>query len=122
MDVAIIGAGIIGCAVGCEIARRGGNVRIFEARTVAAGATHASAGVLAPYIEAHDRGPLFDLTIRSLALYDRFIADTIAESGTAIEYRRCGTLEIAVDRDAADRLSRGPAGASRNVARPDRVR
>ncbi len=30
--------------------------------------------MLAPYIEAHDRGPLFDLTLRSLAMYDDFVA------------------------------------------------
>ena len=45
-DVIVIGAGIIGCAVGRELARRGAKVRIFEARTVGAGATRASAGVL----------------------------------------------------------------------------
>ena len=48
-DIIVIGAGIIGCAVGRELARRGAKVRIFEARTVGAGATRASAGVLAPW-------------------------------------------------------------------------
>lgn len=113
-DVIVIGAGIIGCAIGRELARRGAAVRIFEARTVGAGATQASAGVLAPYIEAHDRGPLFSLTVRSLAMYDRFVADVSAESGIAVEYRRCGTLEVAADRDMAERLKRTAAapGAS----------
>ena len=60
-DVIVVGAGIIGCAVARELARRGAAVRLFEARTVGAGATQASAGILAPYIEAHERGPLFDL-------------------------------------------------------------
>lgn len=103
-DVIVIGAGIIGCAVGRELAKRGAAVRIFEARTVGAGATHASAGVLAPYIEAHDRGPLFDLTVRSLAMYDRFVEEVADESGIAVEYRRCGTLEVATDAGEAERL------------------
>jgi glycine oxidase len=103
-DVVVIGAGIIGCAIGRELARRGASVRIFESRSVGAGATHASAGVLAPYIEAHDRGPLFDLTLRSLAMYDEFIAEVSAETGINVEYRRCGTLEVAMDGESANRL------------------
>jgi glycine oxidase len=109
-DVLILGAGIIGCAVGYELARRGARVRIFDSRSVAAGATRASAGVLAPYIEAHERGPFFDLTIRSLNLYDNWIEQIRADSGVAIEYRRCGTLEIAMDDAAAERMRRYASG------------
>jgi glycine oxidase len=103
-DVLIIGAGIIGCATARELARRGARVRVFEARTVAAGATHASAGILAPYIEAHERGPLFDLTIRSLALYDDWIAEVCTDAAVDVEYERCGTLELAPDATSADHL------------------
>jgi glycine oxidase len=108
-DVIVVGAGIIGCAVARELARRGAAVRLFEARTLGAGATQASAGILAPYIEAHERGPLFDLGLRSLAMYDDFIADVSAESGLEIEYRRCGTLEVALDSTAAARLQASAA-------------
>jgi len=103
-DVVIIGGGIIGCAVARELAHRGARVRLFEARSVAAGATRASAGMLAPYIEAHERGPLFDLAVRSLSMYDAFVAQTADESGLPIEYRRTGSLEIAIDEAAADSL------------------
>jgi glycine oxidase len=101
MDVIVIGAGIVGCAIGHELARRQAHVRIFEARTVAAGATHASAGVLAPYIEGHDHGALFDLALRSLAMYDDFVANAAGDSAIDVEYRRCGSLEIAVDDQSA---------------------
>jgi glycine oxidase len=104
VDVIVVGAGIIGCAVGRELARRGATVRIFESRTVGAGATQASAGVLAPYIEAVHHGPLFDLMVRSLQMYDAFVRDVSDESGLAVEYRRCGTLEVAMDGAAAQRL------------------
>ena len=99
----VIGAGIVGCAVGHELARRGARVRVIDARTVGAGATQASAGVLAPYIEGHQRGPLLELAVRSLTMYDEFIADVRNESALGIEYRRCGTLEIALDETAAAR-------------------
>jgi glycine oxidase len=105
-DVIVIGGGIIGCAVTRELARRGASVRLFEARTVAAGATQASAGILAPYIEGHDRGPLFDLTLRSLAMYDDFVREVAEDAGTIIDYRRCGSLEVPADESGADDLRR----------------
>jgi len=103
-DVIVVGGGVIGCAITQELARRGARVRLIEARTVAAGATRASAGILAPYIEGHERGPLFDLTLRSLALYDRFITSVTADSTVTVDYRRCGSLEIPADDDAADEM------------------
>jgi glycine oxidase len=103
-DVIVIGGGIIGCAVTRELARRGARVKLFEARAVAAGATQASAGILAPYIEGHAHGALFDLTLRSLAMYDDFVRTVAEDSGTVIDYRRCGSLEVPADESAADLL------------------
>jgi glycine oxidase len=111
-DVIVIGAGIIGCAVGRELARRGVSVRIFEARTVGAGATQASAGVLAPHIEGHHSGAFLELLVRSLGLYDDFVRDVSLDSGIPIEYRRCGSLEIATDEAAAGRLRAAAAGGT----------
>ena len=54
--------------------------------------------MLAPYIEGHERGPFFDLTLRSLDLYDEWIERIRADSGVDVEYRRCGTLEVAARR------------------------
>jgi glycine oxidase len=103
-DAIVVGAGIIGCAIGRELARRGQRTAIIEARGVAAGATQASAGVLAPFIEAPTRGPLHDLTVRSLAMYDGFVADLERETGQRIEYRRLGTLEVAAGAEGRARL------------------
>ena len=104
-DVVVIGAGIIGCAVARELARRGARTLVLEARSVGAGATQASAGVLAPYIEAPSEGPLHALAVQSLSLYDDFIASVARESNLPVEYRRCGTLEVAHDASAAAHLS-----------------
>jgi glycine oxidase len=103
-DAIVVGAGIIGLAIGRELARRGARTAILEERTVASGATQASAGVLAPYIEAPSEGALHELTVRSLLLYDRFIADLQNDSGRLVEYQRSGTLEVATSAESADRL------------------
>ena len=94
-DIIVVGAGIVGCAVAYELARRGASVEIVDERPGAMGATQASAGVLAPYIEAREGSPLLDLTVRSLGLYDEFMARVSSDSGTAVSYRRTGTLDIA---------------------------
>jgi glycine oxidase len=96
-DIVVVGAGVVGCAVAYELARRGVSVEIVDDRPVGMGATQASAGVLAPYIEAPADGPLLGLTSRSLDLFDDFVARVAAESGMAVPYRRTGTLEVAVD-------------------------
>ena len=106
MDVIVVGAGIVGCAAADELSRRGRRVLVIDSRTPGAGATQASAGMLVPYIEAHERGPLFDLTLRSLALYDTFIAAVARDAGRSVEYRRTGSLEIADSADRAQAMKR----------------
>src|SRR5258708_17233309 len=96
-DIIVVGAGIVGCSVAYELARRGASVEVVEEGPVGRGATQASAGVLAPYIEAREGSPLLDLTVRSLGLFDDFIERVAAESGIAVSYRRTGTLDVAVN-------------------------
>lgn len=103
-DVTVIGAGIIGCSIAHQLGRRGARVRLFDARAIGGGATQASAGVLAPYIEAPSPGPLLDLAVRGLSLYDKFVQNVRADAGVSVEYRLCGTLEVARDDESADRL------------------
>lgn len=100
----MVGAGIIGCAVAFELSRRGADVTVYDGRPVAGGATQASAGILAPYTEAHVGGALFDLTIRGLSAYDEFVERVRAVSKGPFEYRRLGTLEIAEDDVRASEL------------------
>lgn len=108
MNVIVIGAGVIGCAVGYELAARGARVQLLDMRGVGQGATRASAGVLCPYIEGHSQA-LLALGVRSLALYDEFVARLAADAGTSLEYRRSGTLEVAVTPAQAERLQAAAA-------------
>src|SRR4051812_38887673 len=98
-DIIVVGAGIVGCAIAHELARRGASVQIVDERPVAMGATQASAGVLAPFIEAREGSPLLELSVASLDLYDDFMARVSAESGVALRYQRIGTLDVAVDEE-----------------------
>ena len=96
-DIVVVGAGIVGCAVAYELARRGASVQVLDDRPAGMGATQASAGVLAPYIEAREGSPLLELTVRSLALFDDFVARAASESGVAVMYRRNGTIDVGMN-------------------------
>src|SRR5262245_39458441 len=73
-------------------------------RSPGRGASQASAGILAPYTEAHHESPLLPLAARSLDMFDAFVASVAARSGRAIEYARSGTLEVALGDDDVARL------------------
>ena len=93
MKVTIVGAGIVGSAIAYELAARGTQVRLIDAGG-GQGATRASAGVLAPYIEGHS-ADLLELGLCGLDHYDSFIARVAADAQRPIEYRRSGTLQVA---------------------------
>lgn len=103
-SVIVVGAGIVGCTVAYELAKAGARVIVLETRTPGQGATRASAGILAPFIEGHGSQTLRDLGRRSLDLYDDFIARLVADSADEIIYQRNGTFEIAFSPEDVDRL------------------
>jgi len=112
--IVVVGAGVVGCAVAYELACRGARVQVLDRRDVGQGATQASAGVLAPFIEAHESSALLELGVRSLERYDEFVARVVEDSGSAVQYLRSGTLEIALDTAALTRLR---AWAAKGLAR-----
>ncbi|NOT28752.1 MAG: glycine oxidase ThiO [Acidobacteria bacterium] len=103
MTVTVVGAGIVGCAIAYELAARGADVRLIDPRGAGQGASRASAGMLAPRIEGHSVA-LLQLGLASLDLYDNFVARVVADSQRRVEYRRTGTLQVALTDDEARRL------------------
>jgi glycine oxidase len=96
-DIVVVGAGIVGCAVAYELARRGASVEVLDERMMGLGATQASAGILAPYVELHEDSPLLALAVRSLDLFDEFVERVASDSGTTVSYHRNGTLDVATE-------------------------
>jgi glycine oxidase len=104
VNITVVGAGVVGCAVAYEIASRGARVQMLDPRGPGRGATGASAGILAPLIEGHSTA-LLRLGTCSVALWDDFIRRVQSDSGQTIEYARSGTLHIALNDAQAVELS-----------------
>ncbi|HEY8491724.1 MAG TPA: FAD-dependent oxidoreductase, partial [Dehalococcoidia bacterium] len=102
-DVAIVGGGVIGCAVAYELARRGVRAVVLERGRVGAEASSASAGMLAPLTEASSLGPLVGPALAALERH-RELAEAVREdAGIDVELRETGILRAAFDEaEAAD--------------------
>jgi len=111
-EIIVVGAGVIGAAVAYELARRGAAVEVIDARPPGLGATQASAGILAPYLEARESSPLLALTTRSLDLYDDFVTAVRGDSRPSFEYVRTGTIDVALDDAELNRLEKTAEVAS----------
>jgi len=77
---------------------------VLDPRAPGRGATYASAGILAPYIEGHSP-ELRALGVRGMAGYEPFLATLNASVDQAPEYRRAGTLQTAFDDEGARELT-----------------
>ena len=97
MRVVVVGAGVIGSSIAQALAQGGADVTVIDMRSAGRGASQASAGVLAPYTEAHGKTALLELCVRSLEMFDAFLDNVRTRSGSALDYDRTGTVEVAQD-------------------------
>jgi glycine oxidase len=104
-DVAVIGGGIMGCAVALRLAARGLGVTVIERGIPGAEASSAAAGILGPQMEADAPGPLLDLGLRSRALYPALAAELRDATGIDIGYVKSGVLAVALDGAGAAELT-----------------
>src|SRR5882724_3885476 len=104
-DVAIVGGGIMGCAVGLRLAARGLAVTVIERGIPGAEASSAAAGILGPQMESDAPGPLLELGLRSRALYPALAAELRDATGIDVGYVQSGVLAVALDGAGAAELT-----------------
>lgn len=91
-DVVIVGGGVIGCAIGVELARAGQRPLILERAEVGAEASSGAAGLLSAQAHSDEAGPFFELKLASRALYPALAQELAERTGIDLEYRRLGHL------------------------------
>ncbi|HMD02890.1 MAG TPA: glycine oxidase ThiO [Candidatus Baltobacteraceae bacterium] len=115
--VVVVGAGLIGLGIACELAKRGAEVRLIDAGDPAKAASWAGAGMLAPFTENLGDAEFAAFCARSLALYPAFVADLRERSGVDPHLRLDGVVEAAFTPEDVARLrARVDALVERGVA------
>lgn len=99
MDVVVVGAGVMGCAVAWGLATAGARVTVLERAIPGAEASSAAAGILAPLAEAATAGPLLALGLASLDRYPALAAAIAEATGVDVGFRTCGVIHVALDDD-----------------------
>jgi glycine oxidase len=106
MKIVIIGAGVAGLAIGWRLAEAGQEVVVLERAQPGAGATWASAGMLAMTAELQDSSvPEMEFARYSNALWPDFAEKLELESGHEIGYVSEGALLLAEDTAGLARLA-----------------
>jgi len=103
-DVAVVGGGVIGCAIACELAERGVKVVLLERDRICSGASGAAAGMLAPQAEAHASDPWFKLLLAARAEHEPLACRLRHDTGIDVGYRRDGVLRVAAGADERGEL------------------
>jgi len=98
-DVAVLGGGVIGCAVARAVARGGRRVALFERGRIGAESSAAAAGILGVQGETDDE-VMLRLGLDSRRLYPDLLDAVREETGIAVEFWRAGTVCVAFN--AAD--------------------
>ncbi|MGD1066103.1 MAG: glycine oxidase ThiO [Vulcanimicrobiaceae bacterium] len=96
-DVAVVGAGLIGCSVAYELAKRGVTVTVFDHAEPARAASWAGAGMLAPFSEELPDPAMLAFCRDALAAYPAFVDELHERSGVDARFRRAGTVHVALD-------------------------
>jgi glycine oxidase len=101
-DAVIVGAGLIGCGIAYELAKRGAAVTVYDRAEPARAASWAGAGMLAPYSEGVVDPALLALCAASLRAYPAFVDELRERTGVDAHLRHEGTLHVAFDEATAD--------------------
>src|SRR3954447_2142337 len=100
-DVAIIGGGINGSSIAYQLAKKGRKVVILEKNQLACEASSAAAGMLAAQAELEKDGPLFQLALKSQAMFSSLSHELFEYTGINIEFINKGMLKIAETEEIA---------------------
>jgi glycine oxidase len=106
-DVAVVGAGVVGLAVGWRVSQLGLKVSVLDRGEAGKGTSWVAAGMLAPVTEAgFGEDELLALSLESARRYPDFRAELSDATGVDLSPASRGTLYVALDRDQVEAMRR----------------
>ena len=106
-DIIVIGGGIIGLSIACEMAEKGKKIILLEKNKIGREASWAAAGTLEPIWDTEADGDLLlQIKIKSEALWRDFSQKIQDETNIDIEYNSSGGLLIAMNSKEMDQLEK----------------
>ncbi|MGE0257294.1 MAG: glycine oxidase ThiO [Alphaproteobacteria bacterium] len=101
----VVGAGVAGLGIAWRLAQAGCAVTVYDKGQAGRGASWAAAGMLAAAVETEPgEEPILPLALESQRMWPDFARELEAASGVSVEYRREGTIVVALNRDDAATL------------------
>lgn len=104
-DVAIVGGGIVGCALAYRLSKEKLSVTVVERGEVGREASWAAGGILTPVHLAEYPTPLASLCAASMKLYPRLVEEIRPLSASDPEFRTTGLLLLVTD-DEGEKAAR----------------
>ncbi len=105
-DVAIVGGGINGASIAYQLSKLGRKVIIIEKGELACQSSSAAAGMLAAQAELEQDGPLFQLALKSQAMFSSLSEELFEATGIDIELTYNGMLKIAETEEIAEEVKK----------------
>ncbi len=102
----IIGGGVIGCSIAFQLSKAGVQVSVIERDEIAAEASSAAAGLLAPAEVLTGPKVGADLFLASWSITAEIIAEIEAASGVQVEYFQTGALHVITNAEDQSSLRR----------------
>ena len=103
-DIVVVGGGIIGSAIALRLARTGASVTVIDRGQPCSEASGAAAGMIAPQGEVIEPEAFSNLCTASRDLYPELVAEVEELSQERVNYRRDGTLLVAIDAHECEEL------------------
>ncbi|MCW8196394.1 glycine oxidase ThiO [Proteobacteria bacterium 005FR1] len=105
LEIAIVGAGLLGRLLAWRLLRQGHRVSLFEAGSFdqPRSAAHTAAAMISPLSEVVSSEPLvYHLGMASLALWPQWLSELNSDLPSPVQYGNSGSIVVAHAQDAAE--------------------
>ena len=94
VDVAVIGAGVIGCSVAYYLAREGINVALLERESIGSGSSAHATGFISLLGTEFTPGPSFQFGLESYHQFPALVEELEDATGMDLLYQQIGRAHV----------------------------